>query len=352
MEILLQNLYQCKIPFRKQSDVDRFLTTVDEDKNPVFRIIAWILSFNIINFNEIEKSMVSLVELYKNICGEKLSNFNDPRSSLPKDEGELLRLDTERTIFWFKQMASNNGIDDEEILENSIYQVQRILSTLSKTDSFYRYMQGYDRYVFITFLLGLQAMKKLETETIFAESMSYFLCREFLKIVDVNRFTQNNKFTVEHFANLDKELAYCRPEIYDQLSKMHVSSVHFAMKWELLCFSDEHQYPNILLIWDHIIANKKVFLKYVDELCIAHIRQIKSVENEFIIQTIQTNRTWNTKDILNFADKKINNSGRWTKTLILFGYLLLFFIMVFIRLYFYDDLKLRSIKLLNKNKDL
>lgn len=339
MENLCDNLTKCKIPFQNQSDVKQFLMTKDKNKDPVFRIAAWILSFDIIKFKEIEKNIASLVDLYKEICGEKLSDVNDPRSSLPQEEGELIKLDTERTIFWFNQMATNNGFNDEEILKNSIYSVQRILSTLSRTDSFYHYMQGYDRYVFITYLLGLQATKKLETEPIFAESMSYFLCRELLKIVDVNRFTQNNKFTMKHFAQIDKEIANARPEIFKQLQQMRVSSVHFAMKWELLSFADEHQYSNLLVIWDHIIANKNVYSNYVDELCVAHVRQINSVKNEFIIQTIQTYKDWKVDDILNYTDKKILNSGRNSRLLILFGYLLLFLIIVFTRLYFYKDRK-------------
>lgn len=335
MSDLINQLIKINIPFHKKSDVNKFLTSVDQNKDPVLRVAAWLLSLNLIGFTEIEKKIDSLTKAYKEICNMNLSDFNNPRSSLESSEGELILLDTERTIYWFKKMASENGINDEKLLNDAIYSVQRILSVLSKIDSFYHYMQGYDRYVFITFLLGLQAMKKINAEIIFAESISFFFCKELLKIVDVNKFTRDNQFTMKHFSEIDKEIAYVRPEVYNQLVAMHVSSVHFAMKWEILSFADEHKYSNILLIWDRIILFRNIYLKYISEMCVAHIRQVSFVDNEFIIQTIQNYRNWNVKDILNYTDQKINSPKRKTKYLIILGYLLLFVIIIIVRLFFF-----------------
>ncbi|OHT03780.1 hypothetical protein TRFO_01442 [Tritrichomonas foetus] len=317
MESDLTKLIECaNVPFRKPYDVKKFLESLDNKKNPLYRIIAWLVSLRIVKVRDIPNSVSQLVQKYKKLAETKLSDFDHPTSSLSQTDAEIITIDTERTIHWFKQLSNECGFVNSNLEERKT-SIQRILSILSLCDPFYTYLQGFDRYAFATFLLGLQAADELKTDSFFAEAMSFYLTGGLLKIVDVNKFYTNKKLMNDHFHTLDQKIALARPEIYYRLLEMNCTSIHYALKWELISFADDHSYDDILLIWDNIIVNQKKYISYIMELCTAHIRQIKLADNVFPIESVLHNKEWNTNEILIYSRGKLKQEYQ-KKNIIIF----------------------------------
>ena len=285
--------------FTSKQSIYHFLSSHQKDKDPILRLIAWLIELNVIMFEGVSVSVSSLVIQYKNIINSKLNDVQKPTNSLSTEEGELIIIDTERTIGWINDLGRQMKLEPS-LFDNAMISAQRVLTTLSLCDSFYSYIQGFDRYISINFLLGLQVAAKLniEEKQTFAEAMSFFISKYLLQVVNVNKYNKDYAFAMSHFGELDRMIEQARPEITQNLRLMNVSSLHFAMKWELLSFADEHNIKNILLIWDSIILNKSDYLKYILCLDLAHVKQVKINPDQFVIQTLQNYTNWDIDDIL------------------------------------------------------
>jgi hypothetical protein len=242
--------------------------------------------------------LFDLYNRYQSIRG----SLSDPSQLTTERESSTISSDVFRGMPWFSDHASGLNLTSF-LTADAEARVVRILTLLSLTFSELNYTQSYDRYVFINFLLCLTFCAETSLPPAFAEAMCFHLSRRWLKLVQVSNFLEDAAATELHFGELDNKLMLFAPGIMTPLRQTGHSSIHFAFRWELLLFADEHSIKPLLLIWDQILVHQMNFKQYLEALCLAHVRQIPPLlPNENPAEKLQTFRSWDVRRILSDAE--------------------------------------------------
>jgi hypothetical protein len=142
----------------------------------------------------------------------------------------------------------------------------------------------------------------------FAESMCFPLSRRWLSLVQISNFLEHPPATELHFNELNDNLMLFAPGFMIPLRQARQGSIHFAFRWELLLFADEHPIKPLLLIWDQILLHQINLKQYLSALCLAHVHQIPPLlPNEIVVEKLQTFRDWDVRRILTDAEFIVKN---------------------------------------------
>jgi hypothetical protein len=311
-------------PPTTRSEVHLFLSNRDPTKSNEIRLLSWLISFNLIPPTP-SKWAHSLTLL----CADYLT-FRaslEPIDSLLNTVGRVIKVDTSRSILWFTEM-SRDSIFSGFSPENGELFANRILITLQHKS--FHYVQGYDRYVFITLLLALDFCRKTELSSDVAEAISFNLSREFIKLTEISTFLEHPGETQSYFERMDEALLSFAPAWVNLLRKSHQGAIHFALRWELLLFADEYPVRELLLLWDNVIKWKMEFRRFRRALAIAHVRQIPLPKaGEMAIEVIQNYREWDVGRVIDEAVRIMEAEPNWSgwKWWIVMGVILMLVIL-------------------------
>ena len=268
--------YQKKNLFNSIQDVESFLKEIDFNKNPTIRIISWCIQLEIISsdftkcFDELEQLNLQYQELIK----QKIPENTQYLTLLKHSEADTLHHDIERTILWYEFLAKSQNFEIID-LEKVHFRAGRILSLLSLEAGF-GYTQGYDRYVFITFLESQILCQNNNICDDFAEALSYFLSQKLLSIAKCHRFLDDLNTAQTFFKHYDELAELYTPNIQHELTELHQGSLFYALRWLIVLFADEFTFKEILVVWDNIILNHKKFDEYMEALFLSRMLQIEA----------------------------------------------------------------------------
>ncbi|OHT03224.1 hypothetical protein TRFO_29479 [Tritrichomonas foetus] len=143
-----------------------------------------------------------------------------------------------------------NQIDDNE---ETLFRINRIFTILILSDNDYEYSQGEERFAYASFLLASQFATIFSLPKLFVESLTFSLTKKFVELSMIGDLVAGGEKSIDNFARLDAKIAHYFPKVAEELHKYGNASQHFAMRWEMLLFADEHEIMSLFLIWDHII---------------------------------------------------------------------------------------------------
>lgn len=322
------------------SDAVAFLKQPNLNKNFVHRLISWLILFKIIPHTQVRSAIgiSARYEQYQKLVQKQIGDAEDPLKKLNEKESRVIIADINRSQHWFAAMVNSlNEDDDQKIDEFYTKDVRthaiRILVMLSLTSKFYSYIQGFDRYVLIAYLLGLSFVSKSGLQTNVAESISYFLSLKLLKLTNPGQLLANNDKTVIHFGKLDAKIEKQCPQLYTKMSENSISSLLFALRWQLLIFADEHEIKGLLYLWDNVILNQNQYPAYIENLSLAHISQLPPNEPGNLIEIAQHYRKWDNVELVKTADLLTVQKDYPISSFTLLNFLLFFVILLF--LFFY-----------------
>jgi hypothetical protein len=289
-------------------------------------MIAWLLACE--KISPPLRDLSTLYEKYSEILRSRNASLLDPDQEVSTPELSAIDKDIYRTIDWFEKECENVSITSSA-LQDASKRVTRILSVLSVDPP---YLQGYDRYVFICYGLILKVATDRNFGQDFAEAIAFFLTDGILRIADMRQFL-NAEAVDEHFSQLDREIQEADPKLCGKFRAMGITSVHFALRWQLLLFADEHTFPETWLIWDAIIANQANASAFVKQLSVAHACQVQDEKFATVIEAMQRYREWNVPNLLQTAEKRVADVKKkqpfgnvhWYNRLVAFLVFLVFF---------------------------
>lgn len=299
--------------FNDMSHIDEFLGNYDITKNLTLRVITWLISLGLISPNY-PQSLQELSELYNqytiffNQYFPSNSNYSD---IIPKHESETLKNDLIRTKLWYNQLASseNYHFSDLEKIKDC---AGRILALISISNPSLSYIQGYDRYVFITLLLGQLFCEENSISENFAEAFSFYTSRALITLAQCHSFLDNTDESTLFFDNYDAIARQFTPHLQAELDEKHQGSFFYALKWHIILFADEFPFRSVLLIWDHIISNKDSFYEYMKWLFVSQIEQVEENGDRDIppAERIQKFQNRNTVQFLIRADSLLKQKNQ------------------------------------------
>jgi hypothetical protein len=263
-------------------------------KDPTFRAIAWLVILDLVHPSTPDSSsdIVNLVANYRTILSTNFPPLRD------RDE-EVIAYDVPRCVPWFQKFADELSLD---LQIDSAAVIVRVLRTLLGAHKIV-YFQGFDRFLFISYLVALKFTFGCQLDSFVAEAVTFSLSGRLLAIADFPQRLRPE--SIEAFRKIDDEVCLIRPDIARELNRCGHSAIHYAQRWKLLWFADEHSIEGIWMIWDNLIARIPELELYLDKLCIAHITQIQLSPDCLALETIQSYRGWDVPAIIEAADNVV-----------------------------------------------
>lgn len=271
---------------------DAFLFTLENKniKNNISRIIAYLLLFDQISPSK-EKYIDELVKIYEIYLKIRIKVFENEEAiqsplSLFDIECQELILSEAKNIFEYFPSDSESLQLKEDYKIDSQLHIFRILSVICnfkhKDEFDYSYVPGYLHHIYPFYLICCNFSQKFDLPIDFAEAIAFAIVRVWIPFVRISSFLKNEEFFKKHFNELDSLIDEHCPHISRILQDTNSSS--FALKWHLTLFSEIHPISELFLIWDQIVGRKSFYRRVVDNLCIAHLKQIdsqwKEIQNE------------------------------------------------------------------------
>lgn len=291
-------------PFDSMKSVDGFLKDAKLNKDPIKRFLAYLLKLNVISLDSDSNSLqiIDMIPNYfqisKEIFGE---NYETPLEKINKADKFTIEGDIKRCYILLVNYCKHFGISDFKQYPEGKLIPERILAAIAILHPDLAYLQGYDRFLLISYSLSLKFCEKIGIESIYAEAFAYNLALSLITNADLRKIIENPG-TYEGFDILeDKVQKYC-PNTYKILSKGNIPAFTYSMRWRLLFFSDEHEVNGTLLIWDNMLLRMSDLEYYFGCIGAAHVLQVEIKDDFSAVEKIQKFRDWDVVKIVNDAD--------------------------------------------------
>jgi hypothetical protein len=279
-------------PFLDRADLSKPLTT---------RFIAWLIGFGLTPATV--HGIATAFLRYRDAYTELQSIY--PTEIRPRLTPQLIRLvtgDVDRTITWFNRLAQEIGLP-EQLIASAQTDITRMLILIGHSSPRYVYIQGYDRYAFLCYLLSLNFFATCEQPAEFAECLAFQLTQRFLALSDMIDRLNSFEDLQKHYDQVDSEIQKAYPAVFGALARTGHFSCHYALRWEMLMFADEHAVRDLFLLWDKFVAHRQQYPEYLRAMRLAHIGQIVRDGGEITVKAIQEFRNWNAVEIVNEVDR-------------------------------------------------
>ena len=291
-----------KTQVTKLDQADDFLSKIDLKKDNISRLFAYLLKLSIIKDGKktIGEQIVQLNEDYLESAKKLLeNNFDSPLSKVQKSSANTITADIKRSLFWFEDACKIFGVE-KSLTKGADEIAKRILCMIELTDEKLKYTQGFDRYVFLMYALSLYFVMKADIDKKYAETLSFHLAISLIKLSDPNQIL-DDPIGYDGFEKIDGLMEKHCPKTFAILNEAGQSAFHFALRWRLILFCDEHEANATLLIWDALLVHMKKLDEFFTYLACAHAAQVPIKDSFSIVEDIQRYRKWNNTKIIEDA---------------------------------------------------
>jgi hypothetical protein len=256
---------------------------------PRVRLAAWLACLHLTSDS---RRASDLRNSYTALCGLPV-----PRELSPA-ESELLECDLVRSVNWFESLYPAHITSEE-----SVQKATHVFRLLILHHDF-AYYQGADRFLWICYIVALAGSSTVEE----ADALAFHLTKATLDVAAAHGFPKTRELEPQ-LRILDGEIEREAPEVAAGLATYRHTAFHYASRWVLLWFADEHDLPGILAIWDNVIGvigrNPRDLRKYLYALAVAHAVAVPVPRDGVpMLQAIQQHRQWNIAEILERAKPK------------------------------------------------
>ena len=219
-----------------------------------------------------------------NQCQREIFNLNN-NSLMAIIHGDIVR--TGRIIFFFptKTVLGNYEPEKDDLLfqfGEHLRRLERILYVFSSLNVGFGYMQGYNELLppfYYVLLLG-QTLLGNSIENI--EALA-FQCFQTLiistKLHELYMTGQKSEEILRNLNNFTKIMKIHLPLIFEKLDLLGIHPLLYCYRWFNLLFSQEHDLPSILTIWDSLFAHFDNLVEYTFYVGLGHL---KLVENKVL----------------------------------------------------------------------
>ena len=294
-----------EVQINSKKQAQKFLNRIEENKNPADRLVSYLIFLDLYDPKK-EKYSECLKRIQKEYRSILSQNNVDDWNDVP--ELHTIDADLKRSINWFKTISESVNITNLNF-QHVMFIIKQIIIMLYKHDNYLVYYQGYDRYVFIMYLLSLQSQFQ---EPFLIDSITFMLSRQIIKHIGIPDIIERIRLSTDPlFPKIDKKLPRILSDKYPKFKE--AKSFEYAVKWRFLLFSEDHEINDTFLIWDAAIARLENFDKFFIDLTFAHLAQINLDSDVSTIELIQNNKKWDTVELVKAAVRKFDSRERKSK---------------------------------------
>ena len=185
-------------------------------------------------------------------------------------------------IYFLEPEEIPNEADPNSIQSSFMHhmrRLERILYAFAITNPFISYMQGFNEIVSPLYYVIHQARKFFKNDMFQIEAITYMLFQNLITNTDLQ-----DLFTTQHqaesimekmdiFQNILKETL---PDVYKILNNLNIKPIVYAYRWFNNLFSQEHDLPFLLILWDSIFSHTESIINYSFYVGIAHLYDVST----------------------------------------------------------------------------
>lgn len=280
---------------------------------PEDRALAWLSLLCIYPSNSPYWPFVcqSITKKYQNIITYYLSGKESifQMNSTAVHTDQLLnniRNDIENSFHQLLYLVNRDGSNlhsDEEVklFEMHVFRIQRILYLFSKVNADIGYLEGLIEIVIPLYYVMYSSSSIFFNNIDYVEAVIYQALEFLLISTDLIDFFNNDASHMK-MKKFDHLLYKNYPKFYKKLNSLNVHTKQYACKWFRFMFAQEHPIPQILPLWDSIIARLSNLSFYM--FCIA-ISRIKIVKDQIEYDCTKAKSRILKKDANSSQNKKV-----------------------------------------------
>lgn len=304
---------------------------------PEDRAYAWLAMLGVYPQNplmwpEIKKN---LVEEYWSLVPEELKDwhtqhmpnqmsadlFNLPNKPLMAIiHGDIVR--TGRTIFFLPPEPIPNAKpnpEDESIFQFGVHarRLERILYTFSTFHRGLGYMQGFNELLPPIYYVLINAKTIFDDDMRIVEALSFHCFQELLtktEICDLYTTTDASSIILHKLNDFVNLLKKHLPNEAAIIEGLGIHPLLYCYRWFNLMFSQEHDLPSLLAIWDTLFAHFDQLVLFIYYVGIGHVKSVQSkiVKGDYggTISALQYLEISDIKQVLEFANKCWNEDHK------------------------------------------
>ena len=253
---------------------------------PEDRALAWLNLLSIYPANPQHWAAVckTISRSYHNIATNySINDFLSNYSVIDQKLMNSIKSDIERSSLQLNYLINEDGSschseDDEKELEMHMKRIERILYVFAKVNPKISYIQGFNEILIPIYYVMYSALMIFFGQVDYVEAISYETFQFLLissNLVEFFNMTLSFSKGENKLHQFDELLNNCLPKIYKKLKLLNIESMQYAYKWFNIMFSQEHTLPQLLPLWDSILAHMNNLKLY--EFCIG-VARIKTVQ--------------------------------------------------------------------------
>jgi hypothetical protein len=231
--------------------------------------------------------------------------------------GDIVR--TGRTMFFLP--ARPIPTDDPLQHDEHMYQwgeharrLERILYIFGRLNRGLGYMQGFNELIVPFYYVLLLAQSILNSDMDLVEALAFHCLMTLLNESTLNEFyttADQSSMIMRQLEEFENVLRRHLPDIASLIKELGIHPLLYCFRWFNLLFSQEHDLPTLLPIWDGLLAhfdtqNPTKLMKFVFYVAIGHINNIKGRLERgnyaVTIQNLQDLPNLDIKAIIEFAN--------------------------------------------------
>lgn len=237
--------------------------------------------------------------------------------------GDIVR--TGRTIFFLPPKPiplKDDSPEEKKYEEDYMYQfgeharrLERILYTFASMNVGLGYMQGFNELVVPFYYVLFKAQSLLNNDLDLVEALAYQCLQTLLTESTLNEFyttADNSSIIMHQLDDFRGLLAKHLPDVSAIVERLKIHPLLYSFRWFNLLFSQEHDLPTLLSIWDCMLAhfnldNPKELMECVFYVGVGHLNNIKGrldrTNYGTTISALQNMTDLDIKAILAFANE-------------------------------------------------
>ena len=197
--------------------------------------------------------------------------------------GDLVR--TGRSIFFldsFPLEGIESHADEQDLAiyqwSGHIRRLERILYTFGTVNKGLSYMQGFNELIVPFYWVMTKASVLFRNDLDLIEALSFECFTTLLNETSLNEFyttTDQSSIILHRLEDFNQLFMHHFPKVYKIIHDLDIHPVLYCFRWFNLLFSQEHDLPNLVLIWDSLFAHFDHLMDYVFYVALGHIAQVK-----------------------------------------------------------------------------
>ena len=213
---------------------------------------------------------------------------------------------------------------DPDIIQSSftfhMRRLERILYVFALTNPYLSYMQGFNEIITPLYYVLAEAKEFFDNDMFEIESLTFVMFQNIMTNTDLQEIFSTKQQSEAILAKMDafqRILQTTLPDIYLMLQRLKIKPIVYAYRWFNNLFSQEHDLPNLLILWDSLFCHIDKLVEYCFYVGVAHIQEVSSQfdPNSFptTISVLQNLKISNPITVLRNAEQFWNNRNKTTK---------------------------------------